>query len=445
MNRNSIPLILLCAPLWAQESLSLRDAVHLAFEKNPALASSTASQQESVARIDEARSGFLPKLSYSEAWARSDNPVFVFSSLLTQHQFSEQNFQIDALNRPGFLNNFSSRLAADQALYDAGKTKRSVRATELTKDMAGEDERRVRMEVIAGVVRSYCDALLRAEQLNVGIQAIRSAEADLTRAEAHRKAGMSTDVDVLSIRVHLAGVREQQIQRSADLDIARAALNDALGVPLDAIHTLTTPLARITLPGDTAEEYETGALKDRPESRQVKLAARLAQNRAADARASLQPEVRFHAAFEADRQRFYDRGGANWLASVELRWNLFNGFGDKARIAESESGVRRAEADEKRAGSAIRLQIRRAWADLRAAQQRIEVADAAVAEAEESLRITQNRYEAGMNTVTDLLRTETAVLDTRTRRLAAIHDERVAAAMLEMAAGSLGIDSEVLN
>ena len=47
---------------------------------------------------------------------------------------------------------------------------------------------------------------------------------------------MSTDVDVLSIRVHLAGVREQQIRREADLDVARAALNDALGFPLDAPH-----------------------------------------------------------------------------------------------------------------------------------------------------------------------------------------------------------------
>ncbi len=61
-----------------------------------------------------------------------------------------------------------------------------------------------------------------------------------------------------------------------------------------------------------------------------------------------------------------------------------------------------------------------------------------MAEAEESLRITQNRYEAGINNVTDLLRTETAVLDAQDQRyLAAIHDQRIAAAMLEMAAGTL--------
>jgi outer membrane protein TolC len=89
--------------------------------------------------------------------------------------------------------------------------------------------------------------------------------------------------------------------------------------------------------------------------------------------------------------------------------------------------------------------VRRAYADLRAAEQRIEIAKASVAEAEESLRITQNRYEAGMSNVTDLLRTETAVLEARTRYLAAIHDQRIASAALEMAAGRLSADSEVLQ
>jgi outer membrane protein TolC len=68
-----------------------------------------------------------------------------------------------------------------------------------------------------------------------------------------------------------------------------------------------------------------------------------------------------------------------------------------------------------------------------------------VAEAEESLRITQNRYESGLSNVTDLLRNETALLESRTRYLAAVHDQRIAATMLELAAGRLSADSEVLN
>ena len=432
-------------PAGAQSSLSLKDAVRTALAKNSSIVASTAAQQAAQSKIQEARAGYLPKVDYSESWARSDNPVFVFSSLLTQHQFGEQNFLLGPLKRPDFLNNFQSLVTADQTIFDAGKTKYAVREAGLGKDIAGEDHRLAQMEVIASVVRAYEDAALSAEEVKAADQSVRSAEADLQHAENVREAGLSTDADVLSIRVHLAGVREQRIRRAADLDVARAALDDALGQPLDAAYNLTTPLAPETLPAGVLADYEKSALADRPEARQAKLSNRLAETQAADAHSSLLPEVVLHGAFEADRQDFYDRGGANWLVSLGLRWNLFNGFGDKARIAETKSQLLRSEAQQQSANSAIRLQVRRAYADLQAAQQRIEVAQASVEEAEESLRITQNRYQAGMNNVTDLLRTESAVLDARTRYLAAVHDQRIAATMLELAAGRLSANSEVLN
>ena len=445
MKKTLLVLIWWTLPGGAEDAMSLNDAVHLALQKNKSVEAAASARKAAESRIAEARSGSLPKVNYSESWVRSDNPVFVFSSLLTQHQFGAQNFQVGSLNRPDFLDNFQSQLSADQTLYDAGQTKHTVRSAELTKDMTSEEGRRTEMEVIASVIRSYYDALLGVEQLNVTNQAMRSAEADLNRAQAVRSAGMSTDADVLSIRVHLASVHEQQIRRTADLDVARAALNDALGLPLDTAHILSTALKPLTLPENLLAEYERNALSDRPEARQIKLATSLSEIQAATARSSLLPQVGVHAAFEADRQRFYDRGGANWLVSIGLHWNLFNGFSDKARIEERRFALSRSKAEEERTASAIRLQVRRAYADLRAAAQRIEVAKASVAEAEESLRITQNRYEAGMNNVTDLLRTETAVLEARTRSLSAIHDQRTAAAMLELAAGTLTADSEVLN
>jgi outer membrane protein TolC len=438
-------LLALAVPLLAQDSLSLREAARLALRENKAIAATNAGMRASAARIDEARAGKLPKLNYSESFSRSDNPVFVFSSLLTQHQFGVENFSIGPLNRPDSLNNFQSQLTVDQVLYDAGQTRNAVKSADLSRQMTGEEQRRTQMQVIAGVVRAYYGAVLAAESLKTAEQAFKSAEADLTRAESVRTAGMSTDVDVLSIRVHLAAVTEQRIQRAADLDVAKSALNDALGLPLDTGHVLSTALGPLDLPNLTLASLEKDASTTRPENRQIHLAADLAKTQVDSARSTMLPQVAFHAAFEADRQQFINKGGANWLASIGLRWNLFNGMADKARIEESSYLLERAHADEQRMGSAVRLEVRRAWADLGAAQQRIEVAKAAVAEAEESLRITQNRYESGMSNVTDLLRNETAVLESQTRYLAAVHDQRIAATMLDLAAGRLSPDSEVLN
>jgi len=320
-----------------------------------------------------------------------------------------------------------------------------VRTAKLGEELSREDSRRSQLEVIAQVVRSYWDTQLGVEQVNVTAQAMRSAEADLERSEARRASGMATDADVLSIRVHLAAVREEQIRRWADLEVARAAMNDAIGWPLDSAHSLTTPLAPLPLAQIELSIYEKDAVDRRPEARQARLAEKIASVRAVDARSNYLPQVTLHGAFEADRQRFVNRGGANWLVSIGLRWSLFNGGADRAKIAESEATKRRSIAEHARADSGVRLQVRQAWANLKAAQQRIESAQASVAEARESLRISQNRFAAGLSTVTDLLRTETALLETQTRYLAAVHDQRIAAALLEFAAGTLNPDSEVLN
>lgn len=438
-------VLLSLAPAWAQAPLTLSGAVKSALEKHPSIQAATAQVEAASARIEQARSGYLPKLNYQESFARSNNPVFVFSSLLTQHQFGLENFEIGRLNRPDFLNNFQSLLSVEQTVFDAGVTRSQTRSAELGKDVAGEQQRAAEMNVIAGVVRAYYGAALAVEALKAAEEAVRSAEADLKRAEAVRAAGMATDADVLSIRVHLAAMQEQRIRRSYDLDVARAALNEALGLPLDTPHQLATLLEPLPAAPEPLADYEKRAAAHRPELRQARLLAQLAETRAGAARAAYWPQVSLRGAFEADRQRFIDRGGANWFVGATMRWNLFNGFATQASVAEAGHALRSARAELERAEAGVRLQVRKAHADLLAAQERIAVAEAAVAQAEESLRITKNRYEAGMSTVTDLLRNETAALEAKLRRLAAIHDQRLAAAQLELAAGTLSADSKVLQ
>src|SRR5579864_7427275 len=120
--------VLLSVPCLCQDPIALKDAVRLALDQNKSIEASGAARKAAESRVEEARAGFLPKVNYSELWTRSDNPVFVFSSLLTQHEFGERNFLIGPLNQPDFLNNFQSLVTADQTLFDAGQTKRAVRS-----------------------------------------------------------------------------------------------------------------------------------------------------------------------------------------------------------------------------------------------------------------------------------------------------------------------------
>jgi outer membrane protein TolC len=87
--RRVLTFSVLAVPLVAQEALTLREAVDLALRSNPLVAAADAAERESEARIHEVRAGYLPRLEFSESLQRGNNPVFVFSSLLSQRQFSE--------------------------------------------------------------------------------------------------------------------------------------------------------------------------------------------------------------------------------------------------------------------------------------------------------------------------------------------------------------------
>jgi outer membrane protein TolC len=241
-------------------------------------------------------------------------------------------------------------------------------------------------------------------------------------------------------------MQEQQIRASNDVAVARAALNDALGVSLDRAFELTTPLeSRAEEPEATLEDYRRLGAENRPEMRQAELAQHLAHTQQQIAGASYWPQVVFQASVEADRQNFYNKGGANWFTAVTLRWNLWNGGETKARVEQARFAEAGTEALRKHTDSAVHLEVRKAYLDMRAAAQRVEVASAAAVEAEEAHRIIKNRHQAGLTTVTELLRSEAALAAARTRRLAAVYDHRVAVAALEHAAGTLAADSAVVN
>lgn len=438
-----IAVAALAAPALAQDPLDLPAAVQRALTGHPSLTAAAARIAAAEARRDQARSGYLPRLQYQESYQRGNNPVYVFGALLTQRQFSESNFAIDSLNRPAALNNFRSQLMAEQTLYDFGATRRGIHAAELGKKLSEEDRRGLELQVLTGVARAYHGVTLATEALKVAEEAKKSAEADLQRAGAVRDAGMATDADVLSVKVHLAAVEEQRIRRRYDLEVSQAALNEALGLPLDTQHALVTPLTPALPALDAA--LEARAREERAEVRGARLHGELADAQAALARAQLLPRVVTRGVFEANRQNFATRGGGNWMWMTSLRWNLFDGNRAKAQAAEARHQAASARAQQRQMENAVALEVRKARADVQSATERIAVSEAAVTQAEESLRILRNRYSAGLATMTDLLRAETALLETKTRKLAAVYDQRMSAIALERAAGTLNGASNVLQ
>ena len=115
---SSWPVLGLAAPAAAQTPLSLTDAIARARAHNPDAGSSAAAEREAAERVTQARAGYWPRVDVAESWQRGNQPVFVFSSLLSQRQFTAADFALGALNHPDAVDNFRSAVTVEQPLFD---------------------------------------------------------------------------------------------------------------------------------------------------------------------------------------------------------------------------------------------------------------------------------------------------------------------------------------
>lgn len=396
-------------PLHAQERLTLADAVARTTERNPAIAGARAAEQAAAAGADQVRAGWLPRVEYAEGWQRSNQPVFVFGSLLAQSRFGASNFALDALNHPDALGNFRGALTVEQSLADLAQPAR-MRVAIVARDTAALATSALRRDLALAATRAYGQVLVAATARRAAQAAVDAAGEDRARAEHRRDAGLATDADVLAFQVHAAAMKARLSQATADETIARSTLNDLMGVPLDAIFALEEIASNAFSLATDPASLEREALERREVARQAELQERGAEARKALARAAFLPRAGFQAGYEFDGKAWSGRQSW-WAAGVEVRWNLFNGLADRARLAAADAGIKEARAARERTENSLRLEVRSAIVRLTAATAREETGRAAVQQAQEAQRIIRERYEAGMAGVSDVLRAANALYD----------------------------------
>src|SRR5262245_18420344 len=108
-------------PASAQSPSSLSDAIARATAHNPDVVSEAAAEREAAELVAQAHGGYFPKVDVAESWQRGNSPLFVFSSLLAQRQFTVSDFALDALNHPAGTDNFRTALSVEQLLFDGAR------------------------------------------------------------------------------------------------------------------------------------------------------------------------------------------------------------------------------------------------------------------------------------------------------------------------------------
>lgn len=275
-----------------QEPITLAGAVQAALAHNASLRASRAGVDEAAAQVTEGKSGFFPRISVSESWQRGDQPVFVFSSLLSARHFTAANFAIDALNHPDPVGFFRTTVGVEQLLFSGGRQQATADTAARRLDLA----RAATDEASSGIAVATVEAfgrIVSAEAAHRAAEgALSAGREDLARAERRRDAGLVTDADVLALVVHVADLQQRAIQASGDAAVARAELNRLMGNPVEVEIRLATPSTAddgMRAEGADVNALVAEAIAARPEIKRSVASEQIADAARREARSALIP------------------------------------------------------------------------------------------------------------------------------------------------------------
>jgi outer membrane protein TolC len=420
----------------AAQALTLPLAVEIALRTNPLVRAMATGREIADAQVQEAKAGRFPLVQLNQTWMNGNNPVFVFGSLLEQGRFTQQNFDLNRLNNPDPLNNFRFGVTIKLPLFDQRQTSTRVAVARLSQKQADSQSDQVAQRIRFETLKAYYGVLLAQMKKEVADEAVKLAEADVKRSRDRVETGTTVSSDLLSAEVQLAEFHQQQIQAAGEIITARAALNTALGLPVDVPQNVSGRLVAKTFGAVSQEELMRLALEHRPDYSRAALARDSRREQLKGARSELLPRVDVFANAGASTNKWVYDGSGDYLIGASVTFNLFDA-GRKARITQARAAAELAASEQEHLANQVRLEVVRAYQEYVSARERLIVAERVISYATEALRIVQDRYHEGLTTITEVLRAETALVRARLNLLAARYDHYVGYANVLLATGRL--------
>lgn len=363
-------------------------------------------------------------------------------------------------------NQFVLSLSITQTLFN-GSAFAAIQGAEQFKKLSEDAVHRERQVVIDEVRRAYFSALLAWQQVDVirsSIERLRRTVDDVTRTVEQ---GLASRFEKLSAEVELVNLETELIEAENQAELAKKSINLLLNLeptrPLrlagDLAMTAMQPVGDITL-----DEAVSIAKEFRPDLQQAEglieinrinerinrssyrpivsafanldYIGRVPDNRTVIMRDPADPNNPFRFSSET-RGFFHDTyWNTNVAVGINVSWNLFSGFQNRARLEQSRIETRRSQLRYEYLTDAIRVEVDQALRNLRTAERRIESQRRNIEQAQVNYDFARTRLLEGVGTNLEERQASMLLDQSRLAYLAAIHDYLLAVSRFELVLGT---------
>ena len=450
------------SPAWSGETLllTLDEAVAMALDDGHELGMVEAAEGAARSRLWQARSAFLPAVSASASYTKLDEIPYMdgsqfgsmFAPLMVPFEYLVEQGYLDPSTLEGLAGDTGSDkiYLGDDDVYSVGVTVTqplfmggallSARAAAGHGLRAAEfNTARAEHETRYNVTQAYVTLIQAGAALAVMDGAVAQMQGHLGDLEAMYDEGMILERDIMQARVQMSAIELDRNSTSHAVSLAEAALAFQLGLDpgtrIEAVDALERPASS----SRALDGLVDTALAGRPDLMSMKESVGAADNMVGMARAEFFPAVVAMGSYGWDRPNrayepdFYD----HWSVTIAAQMNVFDWGGRWNRVGEARATRLQIERGLRMMEDAVRLEVEVGWQEHDAALEAVDIASRGVDQARESYRVTEESFNSGIASNSDVLDASTALRTAEMSRVAVLARLRLAEAGLDLAAGTV--------
>ena len=415
-------LLIFINTAYAQDSLTVRQAVQRVLQIHPAIEQGLANTRAAEARVSQTSSAQLPDITTEAAYTHI-GPVPAFF-------FGGQNLVLAPED------NYDAHIIGKYTVYDFGKTSASVDLSQSRVQSSRDMIELTKSNLALQTIRTFYSIVLLRKSLLVQDEQIAALHEHLAVTQKRVTAGSATNFDVLTTQVRVAASQNQRVEILNSFQkqesILRQLLNFQANTPILVQGSFEQD--SITLNIDSLVQV---ARQQRPEMKLARDAEQSAQFQKKFSSLGNMPSLNVNVAYglkNGYEPNIYALRG-NWMWGVQARVPLFDGGRVSHQEEEAQASVQAEQAHSRDVERQVRSDVEQVAADVQAALAKVQISEVQLQQAQEAVTIARTRYETGSITNLDLLDAETAESTAKLTRLQALYRFVLSKYELERATG----------
>lgn len=309
---------------------------------------------------------------------------------------------------------YMAGLTLTQPIYAGGKISAARRMARIGEEVAEEQHRMTRMDVLVEADNSYWT--LVAVERKVRMLESYAAQMDTlyNQVSTAFETGMAIENDLLRIEAKRSEIRYQLQKARNGADLCRMSLCRVIGADNDVQPVPTDTLFRMSAPGVLRAD-----LTARPELRMLEQQVAIGEQQIRDARSAMLPTAGLSLGYtyygNIKLNSMVDAGGGTYvpytqefrdglgLAMVAVKIPIFHWGESRKKVRKARFELQNAQLDLQKNQRLMSLEVEQAIRNVEDGYRMIQTAELALGQAEENLRVMRNRHAAQMAPLTDLM------------------------------------------